>query len=117
MNFDLTDDQEMVRDTFARFLDENSSTVLVRAAQTGENGPVGFDPALWQGLAELGAFGMRVPEEAGGMNMGVFDAALVMEEAGRTLASGPLLPLGSWVSSAPKRRRSCSAASSRAKPC
>ena len=25
----------------------------------------GFDAALWQGLAELGAFGLRVPEEAG----------------------------------------------------
>lgn len=86
MNFDLTDEQEMVRDTFARFLDENSSPTRVRKAiETG-----GFDAALWQGLAELGAFAMRVPEEAGGMGMGLFDAAVVMEEAGRTLASGPL---------------------------
>lgn len=86
MNFDLTDEQEMMRDTFARFLDENSSTALVRKAQ--ESG--GFDPALWSGLAELGAFGMRVPEAAGGMELGLFDAALLMEEAGRTLVSGPL---------------------------
>jgi len=87
MNFDLTDEQEMVRDTFARFLDENSSTARVRKAM--EDG-TGFDPALWSGLAELGAFAMRVPEEAGGMGMGLFDAAILMEEAGRTLASGPL---------------------------
>lgn len=86
MNFDLTDEQEMMRDTFARFLDENSSTVLVRKAQ--ENG--GFDAELWSGLAELGAFAMRVPEEAGGMGLGLFDAGVLMEEAGRTLASGPL---------------------------
>ena len=85
MNFDLTDEQEMVRDTFARFLDENSSTLRVRSAL-----PSGFDPALWSGLAELGAFAMRVPEEAGGMGMGLFDAALLMGEAGRTLVSGPL---------------------------
>ncbi len=85
MNFDLTDEQEMVRDTFARFLDENSNSVRVRAAL-----PSGFDQALWQGLAELGAFAMRVPESAGGMGMGLFEAAIVMEEAGRTLASGPL---------------------------
>lgn len=90
MNFDLTEEQEMVRDTFARFLDENSSTARVRAALSDENGPSGFDPALWRGLAELGAFAMRVPEEAGGMGMGLFDAAILMEEAGRTLASGPL---------------------------
>ena len=85
MNFDLTEEQEMVRETFARFLDENSSTVRVRAAL-----PSGFDPALWTGLAELGAFAMRVPEAAGGMGMGLYEAALLMEEAGRTLASGPL---------------------------
>ena len=85
MNFDLTEEQEMVRDTFARFLDENSSSTRVRAAM-----PSGFDPALWQGLAELGALSLRVPEEAGGLGLGLFDAAILMEEAGRTLASGPL---------------------------
>ncbi len=90
MNFDLTEEQEMVRETFARFLDENSSTVRVRAAQNAENGPSGFDAEMWRGLAELGAFAMRVPESAGGMGMGLFEAALLMEEAGRTLASGPL---------------------------
>lgn len=85
MNFDLTDDQEMMRDTFARFLDENSSMARVRAAM-----PSGFDEALWKGLAELGAFAMRVPETAGGLDLGLLDAALLMEEAGRTLVSGPL---------------------------
>ncbi|EJL24751.1 acyl-CoA dehydrogenase [Novosphingobium sp. AP12] len=86
MNFDLTDEQEMMRDTFARFLDEHSSTVRVRKAQETD----GFDQALWSGLADLGAFAMRVPEDAGGMDLGLFDAALLMEEAGRTLVSGPL---------------------------
>lgn len=86
MNFDLTEEQEMMRDTFARFLDENSSTARVRKAQ--ETG--GFDADMWSGLAELGAFAMRVPETAGGMDLGLFDTALLMEEAGRTLVSGPL---------------------------
>ena len=85
MNFDLTEEQEMVRETFARFLDENSSSVRVRTAM-----PCGFDAEMWRGLAELGAIAMRVPEAAGGMGMGLFEAALLMEEAGRTLASGPL---------------------------
>lgn len=85
MNFDLTDDQDMLRSTFARFLDENSSTVRVRAAL-----PSGFDQALWTGLGELGAFAIRVPEAAGGLGLGLLDAALLMEEAGRTLVSGPL---------------------------
>ncbi|MBU6266405.1 MAG: acyl-CoA dehydrogenase [Sphingomonadales bacterium] len=85
MNFDLTEEQEMMRDMFARFLDENSSGARVRAAM-----PSGFDAGLWQGLAELGALGLRVPESAGGLGLGTFDAGVLMEEAGRTLASGPL---------------------------
>ncbi len=86
MNFDLTEEQDMMRDSFARFLDDNSSPARVRKAiDTG-----GFDAEMWAGLAELGALAMRVPEDAGGMGMGIFDAAVLMEEAGRTLASGPL---------------------------
>ncbi|MBB5686748.1 acyl-CoA dehydrogenase family protein [Sphingobium boeckii] len=85
MNFGLTDDQEMMRDMFARFLDENSTLARVRAAA-----PSGFDDALWRGLAEQGALSIRVPEEVGGLGLGLFDAAILMEEAGRTLASGPL---------------------------
>jgi len=86
MNFGLNDDQLMLRDSFARFLDAHSSAARVRKA----NEAGGFDPQLWRGLAELGAFAMRVPEAAGGLGMGTLDAALVMEEVGRTLASGPV---------------------------
>ena len=85
MNFDLPEDQEMMRDMFARFLDANSSMARVRAAE-----PSGFDEALWKGLAEQGALSIRVPEEAGGLGLGLIDAVVLMEEAGRTLASGPL---------------------------
>ena len=85
MNLDLSDDQQLMRDSFARLLNEQSSMARVRAAL-----PSGFDPVLWTALAELGAFGMRVPEAAGGVGLGLMDAALLMEEAGRTLASGPV---------------------------
>ena len=86
MNFDLSEDQRLMRESFARFLDEQSSMEQVRAA--AEQG--GFDPALWRGLGELGAFSIRVPEAQGGLGLGVMDAAVLMEEAGRMLASGPL---------------------------
>ena len=85
MNLELSADQEALREAFARFLNEESSMARVRAAL-----PSGFDPALWRGLAELGAFSVRVPEEAGGLGLGVLDATALMEEAGRTLASGPI---------------------------
>ena len=85
MNFELSADQEALREAFARFLNEESSTARVRAAL-----PSGFDKALWSGLAELGAFSVRTPEEAGGLGLGVLDAAALMEEVGRTIASGPI---------------------------
>jgi alkylation response protein AidB-like acyl-CoA dehydrogenase len=86
MDLSLKQDQQMLRDTFARFLDEHSSMERVRKAKAAG----GFDRALWEGLAELGTFAMRVPEDAGGLGLGALDAALVCEEAGRTLASGPV---------------------------
>ncbi len=85
MQLELSGDQLMMRETFSRFLGEESSIERVRAAQ-----PVGFDQRLWSGLAELGAFVIRVPEEAGGLGLGLLDASLLLEEAGRRLASGPL---------------------------
>ena len=85
MNFELSEEQELMRDSFARFLDEQSSTVRVRAAM-----PSGFDAKMWREFAELGALSIRVPEDAGGLGLGLLDAALLMEEAGRTLVSGPL---------------------------
>jgi len=86
MNLDLSQDQDMMRETFARFLNENSSPARVRAASLSG----GFDRALWTGLAELGAFSLRVPHSSGGLGLGLLDAAVLMEEAGRTLVSGPL---------------------------
>src|SRR5580704_8899719 len=85
MNLELSETALMLRETFARFLNVNSSTARVRAALSR-----GFDPALWSGLAELGAFSLRVPEASGGLGLGLLDAAILMEEVGRTLASGPV---------------------------
>lgn len=86
MNFELSDDQRMMQESFARFLDEQSNSERIRAAAEKD----GFDADLWTGLGELGAFTLRVPEELGGLGLGVMDAVVLMEEAGRTLASGPV---------------------------
>jgi 3-oxochol-4-en-24-oyl-CoA dehydrogenase len=85
LRLDLSEHQQMMRESFARFLDEHSNTVRVRAAL-----PEGFDRALWTGLADLGSFSIRVPVGSGGLGLGTLDAAVLMEEVGRTLASGPV---------------------------
>ena len=86
MNFDLSEDQQIMRENFSRFLSSHGSPTQLRSTALAG----GFDPKLWQGLAELGAFSLRVPEEAGGLGLGVFDAAVLMEEVGRSLAAGPI---------------------------
>ena len=85
MNLEPSQEHRQIAESVARFLDQESSMARVRAAL-----PSGFDPALWKGLAEIGVLGMRVPEPAGGLALGLFEATLVMEEAGRTLVSAPL---------------------------
>ena len=57
----------------------------VRAAE-----PVGFDEALWKDLLSLEAPLMRTSSSAGGGDMSLFDACLMMEQAGRRLAPVPL---------------------------
>ena len=85
LNLALSDDQQLLSDSFARFFDEESSIARVRAAE-----PLGFDAALQRGLAKMGALTMRLPEaQSGGFTL--LDAALVSEQAGRRLASAPLI--------------------------
>jgi alkylation response protein AidB-like acyl-CoA dehydrogenase len=85
MNLHLTQDQRMLRESVAKLLTQESSPARVRAAESS-----GFDLALWRQLHATGIVSMRVPEQAGGSGMGLFDAVLVAEEAGAHLASVPL---------------------------
>ncbi len=75
-----TDEQTALAATFGAFFERESSPERVRTAE-----PLGFDPALWSRVRELG-----VPELAlGGTSLA--DLAVVAEEAGRALAPIPLV--------------------------
>src|SRR6516165_3742316 len=78
MLLSLPKDSQPVHEMFERFFAMESSTARVRAAE-----PVGFDPALWRELVTLDAPFMRLSEEAGGSGMSLFDATVMMEQAGR----------------------------------
>jgi alkylation response protein AidB-like acyl-CoA dehydrogenase len=86
MNFALSEDQTLLRDTFARLFAAESNPERVRRAE-----PSGFDAALWKHLAEVDAIGLRTPVADGGSGAGLLEAVLVAEQAGRALASGPLI--------------------------
>jgi alkylation response protein AidB-like acyl-CoA dehydrogenase len=49
------------------------------------------DPEIWQGLVEMGLTGLCVPEESGGLGMGLVEAALIAAECGRACLAEPLV--------------------------
>ena len=78
MNFELTDQQKAIRDTFARFSDER---VAPQAAALDE--AHAFPRALFEELADLGFFGMRYPEDVGGTGMALTEFCLALAEIAR----------------------------------
>ena len=78
MNFDLTDEQRAIQDTFARFCDER---IAPQAAALDE--ARAFPRALFRELAELGFFGMRYPESVGGTGLALTEFCLALTEVAR----------------------------------
>lgn len=91
MDVGLTEDQIALQETTRRFLEEQSPIgALRRLADKDET----FDPTAWRQGAELGWVGLLTPEEHGGFSeafQGVVDAAIIAEELGRVVFSGPFL--------------------------
>lgn len=89
MTFVLSEDQQMLRDTALAFArDELPVTHLRHLRDTSANG---VDAGSRQALAELGFFGVLVPEAHGGVDMGMVAMGQIMEAQGRTLAATPVL--------------------------
>jgi alkylation response protein AidB-like acyl-CoA dehydrogenase len=82
VNFDLTPDQEALRDGVRSLCEGRFPMKRVRA---------GFDRSMWDELAEAGVFSLRAPETEGGAALGMTDASVVFEELGRALVPGPLV--------------------------
>jgi alkylation response protein AidB-like acyl-CoA dehydrogenase len=61
----------------------------------------GVDRDRWRDLAETGVFSLRLPEEDGGVGLGMTEAVLVFEELGRALVPGPVI--GSHLAAGPVR--------------
>ncbi|TXI61698.1 acyl-CoA dehydrogenase family protein [Mycolicibacterium mageritense] len=86
-------EQMLFASTAQAFLDKE--VPLSRVRQLHADG-VAFDPAWWRRAAELGWAGLLVPEDLGGGSPsgdGVTDLAVLAEQAGRSVAPGPLHPV------------------------
>jgi len=92
VDLDLSNDQELLMETTARFLATSWTATEVRGL-LGD--PVGFGRNAWEKGAELGWTSMLVPEEFGGGSIsgeGVCDLGIIAELLGRSLFAGPVLP-------------------------
>lgn len=88
MRFALSDDQTMLQDSLNRALADLAPLERVRRfADGGEQ----TAPDVWKGLADLGLPGLLVPEDHGGLGLGMLEAALAAEALGRAVAPTPFL--------------------------
>ena len=88
MAIGLREEHEALRATVARWLAEHSSSKAVRAGLEDAEEPA--TPG-WSSLAQLGWAGLHVPEPLGG-GYGLLELCIVLEQAGRAILPGQLLP-------------------------
>jgi alkylation response protein AidB-like acyl-CoA dehydrogenase len=92
MRFDLTEEQEMVRETARRFLEKAAPLTTVRQAFDSADG---FSGDTWREECGLGWVALAAPESAGGFSASgakAQDLAIVAEEMGRLIGAGPFIP-------------------------
>jgi butyryl-CoA dehydrogenase len=82
MDFDLTDEQELIRSTAREFTEKE---IVERAKQNARDHH--FDLELVKKIADQGYLGAIVPREYGGAGLGYLDYGLVVEEIGRGCSS------------------------------
>jgi alkylation response protein AidB-like acyl-CoA dehydrogenase len=91
MDFIPNDEQRMLADTVARFIDDEYE---FEARRKRLDSAPGYSEALWSKLAAMGLFGLNVPVEHGGIGGGPVETLVVMEQLGRGLVLEPYLATG-----------------------
>ncbi len=87
MDFDLNEDQRLLKDTLVRFFKDHYSFEQRKQAMAMSGG---WSADIWRQLAELGFTGLLAPEAAGGFNGGHVEAMVAMEAVGEALLVEPL---------------------------
>lgn len=87
MDFRFTEDQLLFAESVREYLaGTHGPEVLRRLDEQGNR-----DSEIWQGLVDMGLTGLLVPEEHGGLGMGLVEAALIAAECGRACLAEPLV--------------------------
>ena len=86
MNFEYSDEQNLLREQALGFLTENCPPAAVRAVLDGD---AAYDAALWAKIAELGWTATVIPEQHGGLGLSYYELSVIAEELGRAVAPVP----------------------------
>jgi alkylation response protein AidB-like acyl-CoA dehydrogenase len=110
VDFDLSGDQQALREAAASLLDKMAGPDALRArvgpgaivgtlpgagAADGNSvadAPAGYDDAVWSAMADQGWLAIELPEDDGGLGLGMVELAVLCEEIGRRLVAAPFLP-------------------------
>jgi len=98
MNFEYSEDQQMLRDMLRQFLAQRYGFAERVAASRSE---LGYRPEIWSAFGEeLGLLGATVPAQHGGLGGGAVEQMVIMEELGRALVLEPVAETlfhGAWL--------------------
>jgi alkylation response protein AidB-like acyl-CoA dehydrogenase len=109
VDFDLSGDQQALRDAAVSLLDKMAGSDALRArvgpgvivgtlpgagTASGDatDAPRGYDEAVWSAMAEQGWLAIELPEDESGLGLGMVELAVLCEEIGRRLVAAPFLP-------------------------
>jgi alkylation response protein AidB-like acyl-CoA dehydrogenase len=87
MNFDFSDDQKLLKDQARKFLTDKCSRQVVRSVL--DNSENQYSKDLWQEVVNMGWTATAIPEEYGGLGLGMLELCVIAEELGRSLAPIP----------------------------
>ena len=89
----LTEEQSILKDQATSWISSHAPVSRFRALRDSGS-TLGYEPATWQAMAEMGWTGILVPEAHGGADLGYLTFGLILEELGRHLTASPLLASG-----------------------
>ena len=87
MNFDFSDDQKLLKDQARKFLSDKCTRKVVRTVL--DNTDSQYSKELWQEIVAMGWTATAIPEEYGGLGLGMLELCVIAEELGRSLAPIP----------------------------
>ncbi len=91
MNFAFSDEQEELRATARRFLEQKAPSEVVRRLMDTEEG---FDGSLWEENAAMGWQAMAIPEQYGGAGFGFIELVVLSPRDGEGALPVPVLLVG-----------------------